>query len=48
MKFLNVPLNDDVLKALDEDSKNRQVLKKRIIEDILMAHYKLKRREIKK
>ena len=48
MKFLNVPLNDDVLKALDEDAKNRQTQKKRIVEDILMAYYKLKRHEDKK
>ena len=48
MKFLNVPLNDTVLKALDEDAKARQIQKKRIVEDILMTHYKIKRNKTKK
>ena len=45
MKYLNMPLPEDILKALDADAKNRQMQKRRIIEDILRKHYKLGKKQ---
>ena len=38
MKNLNVPLSDEVLKALNEYSKKTQLQKQRIVEDALRKH----------
>ena len=38
MKNLNVPLPDEVLKALNDYSKKTQLQKQRIVEDALRKH----------